>query len=841
MENEGKGPKNHRRKKPVKAFTKKKKTGQPESVLIENLKSQYDTIDVSKVEKFVDLPLSHKSIKGLKESKYTKLTDIQKASVPLALQGKDILGAAQTGSGKTLAFLLPVLERLYCEQWSRVDGIGALVITPTRELAYQIFEALKKVGKYHDFSAGLIIGGKDLKFERKRMDQCNIVICTPGRLLQHMDENPLFDCVTMKILVLDEADRCLDMGFQETMNAIIANLPPMRQTLLFSATQTKSVKDLARLSLKDPSYVSVNEMTTPKGLEQSYVICELQDKLQILWSFIKNHLKQKTIIFFSTCKQVKFFYEIICKLRPGLSLLPLYGTLHQLRRMKIYEEFCRKQSAILFATDLAARGLDFPEVHWVVQADCPEDVETYIHRVGRTARYYKGGESLLLLLPSELKMVERLEEKKIPVEKIEINMTKVQNPVRKLEAFLAMDTTLKDTAQRAVSHYARAVFFMKNKDVFNVQSLDFDAFSKSLGLAVPPRIRFLSRMNKKLQQGADSAVANKLESLVSGSKNKTYFDNCDDDQEQPAETKEAQKSIKQKSKESESEPEEGYQSDESDTNIASFKFDGGKGANRGLGGNFFTSDSEDDDSNMLQLKRVDHDIETPSGIGNFEPGSERTSKKKTITKAAVVKKIIKKKIVANTKITFDEEGKSAVVHGTKEKKSDLGREYEKEDAGGIDIEKAKLVLREEDKFDKQVFKDKVKAKHREEKKRLKALKQQEQEGERDEFGESDEDEGPDLSWLPDPDQVYEQPADSDEENGPESRLSSALDESEDAKEPGSSKAKTDKRGKKRKQKGVNDLETVLKRKRKQRVEQLTADLNVNETEELALMLLRGRK
>lgn len=194
----------------------------------------------------MDLPLSHKSIKGLKESKYTKLTEIQKASIPLALQGKDILGAAQTGSGKTLAFLLPILERLYCEQWSRVDGIGALVITPTRELAYQIFEALKKVGKYHDFSAGLIIGGKDLKFERKRMDQCNIVICTPGRLLQHMDENPLFDCVTMKILVLDEADRCLDMGFQETMNAIIANLPPMRQTLLFSATQTKSVKDLAR-------------------------------------------------------------------------------------------------------------------------------------------------------------------------------------------------------------------------------------------------------------------------------------------------------------------------------------------------------------------------------------------------------------------------------------------------------------------------------------------------------------------------------------------------------------------------------------------------------------------
>lgn len=117
----------------------------------------------------------------------------------MALQGKDILGAAQTGSGKTLAFLIPLLEVLFCKQWTKYDGLGALVITPTRELAYQIFETLRKIGIHHDFSAGLIIGGKDLKFESKRMDQCNIVICTPGRLLQHMDENPLFDCVNMQV------------------------------------------------------------------------------------------------------------------------------------------------------------------------------------------------------------------------------------------------------------------------------------------------------------------------------------------------------------------------------------------------------------------------------------------------------------------------------------------------------------------------------------------------------------------------------------------------------------------------------------------------------------------
>ncbi len=151
----------------------------------------------------------------------------------------DVLGAAKTGSGKTLAFVIPVLERLYCLQWTRLDGLGALIITPTRELAYQIFETIRKVGLQHDLSAGLIIGGKDLNFEKKRLHQCNIMICTPGRLLHHMDENPIFDCSNLQILVIDEADRCLDLGFSHTMNGIIENLPPKRQTLLFSATQTK--------------------------------------------------------------------------------------------------------------------------------------------------------------------------------------------------------------------------------------------------------------------------------------------------------------------------------------------------------------------------------------------------------------------------------------------------------------------------------------------------------------------------------------------------------------------------------------------------------------------------
>ena len=180
---------------------------------------------------------------------FIKTTEIQKQSLKYSLEGKDVLGAAKTGSGKTLAFIIPVLERLHKEKWTSFDGLGALIVSPTRELALQIFKVLRDVGKKHSFSAGLLIGGKNLKQEQERVSKMNILVATPGRLLQHMDQTPEFNCLNLQILVLDEADRILDSGFEKSLNAIIENLPP-RQTLLFSATQTKAVKDLARLSVK---------------------------------------------------------------------------------------------------------------------------------------------------------------------------------------------------------------------------------------------------------------------------------------------------------------------------------------------------------------------------------------------------------------------------------------------------------------------------------------------------------------------------------------------------------------------------------------------------------------
>ncbi|KHN38284.1 DEAD-box ATP-dependent RNA helicase 32 [Glycine soja] len=376
--------------------------------------------------RFDQFPLSKKTKDALRESKFVAMRHllalrrrVERASLPHALCGRDILGAAKTGSGKTLAFIIPVLEKLHRERWGPEDGVGSIIISPTRELAAQLFDVLKVVGKHHNFSAGLLIGGrKDVDMEKERVNELNILICTPGRLLQHMDETPNFDCSQMQVLVLDEADRILDSGFKKELNAIISQLPKRRQTLLFSATQTKSIQDLARLSLKDPEYLSVHEesvTSTPTLLKQIVMIVPLEQKLDMLWSFIKTHLQSKTLVFLSSCKQVKFVFEAFKKLHPGIPLKCLHGRMKQERRMAIYSEFCEKRS-VLFSTDVAARGLDFNKaVDWVVQVDCPENVASYIHRVGRTARYKSDGKSVLFLLPSEIQMLEKLKAAKVPV------------------------------------------------------------------------------------------------------------------------------------------------------------------------------------------------------------------------------------------------------------------------------------------------------------------------------------------------------------------------------------------------------------------------------------------
>lgn len=256
--------------------------------------------------------LTHPFPTGLKSSHFTEPTPIQALSIPATIKGQDIQGSARTGSGKTLAFLIPTLERLYRERWGPQDGLGALILSPTRELAVQTFETLRGLGRYHTFSAGMVIGGKPLEDERTRMARMNIIVATPGRILQHFDSTVGLETSGVKVLVLDEADRLLDMGFLPAMKAIVAHMSDShdRQTMLFSATYSEQLAQLAKLSLKNPLYINVNrpgeEGVMPAGLTQMYAVVPLERKLDALWGFIKGHLQMKGVVFVSSCKQVSF-------------------------------------------------------------------------------------------------------------------------------------------------------------------------------------------------------------------------------------------------------------------------------------------------------------------------------------------------------------------------------------------------------------------------------------------------------------------------------------------------------------------------------------------------------
>ena len=501
----GKPPKTHHDS----GRTLKRKRGED---TLSSLVQRVEDLDLkASVKAFSDLPLSEPTAKGLAASHFKTLTDIQQRAIVHSLKGRDILGAAKTGSGKTLAFIIPVLENLYRRQWTELDGLGALILSPTRELAIQIFEVLRKVGRYHAFSAGLVIGGKSLREEQDRLGRMNILVCTPGRMLQHLDQTAMFETHNMQMLVFDEADRILDMGFQKTVDAIVDHLPKERQTMLFSATQTKKVSDLARLNLKDPEYVAVHEAAaaaTPSTLQQHYVVTPLASKLDTLWSFIRSNLKSKTVVFLASGKQVRFVYESFRHLQPGIPLMHLHGRQKQGGRLDITTKFSQSQHSVLFATDVAARGLDFPAVDWVIQMDCPEDADTYIHRVGRTARYERVGRAVLFLDPSEEKgMLSRLEQKKVPIERINIKASKQSSIKNQLQNMCFKDPELKYLGQKAFISYVKSCFVQPDKTIFNIKELKLEDLAASLGLPGAPRIKFIKGDNTKERKNASWKMA----------------------------------------------------------------------------------------------------------------------------------------------------------------------------------------------------------------------------------------------------------------------------------------------------------------------------------------------
>lgn len=649
---------------------------------------------LSTLESFKDLAISHNTLRALERGKFTQPTQIQIGAIPHGLANRDILGAAKTGSGKTLAFLIPLVEKLYRLRWGPEDGLGALVITPTRELALQIFEVLRTVGRFHTFSAGLVIGGKNFSEEQYRIVTMNIIVATPGRLLQHMEQTPGFDLGNLELLIFDEADRLLDMGFSTQLSSLLSYLPTTRQTMLFSATQTKSVRDLARLSLVNPEYVAVHaksESATPASLVQRYVVCPLDTKFEVLFSFLKSHLKHKIIVFASTSRQVQFMYESFCKMQPGVPLLSLHGKFSQGKRVDTYYHFLNKPSACLFATDLASRGLDFPKVDWIVQFDCPEDVPMYIHRAGRTARFDQGGHCLTLLLPSEEgAMTEAWTGANIPVSSIQINPKKTFSTRQKFASLVASDRRMKTLAEKAFQSYVRSIQLQPNKRVFQLHELPIEAFAHSLGLAGVPAygqghgdditdreaLRTKKNVNRKLQKFKDKIKAEKA----------------------------AKKLLKQQQLGVDEEPKEPEQEEEDD---------------------------------LLRVKRVHHWNHAEDDDDADDDDRTGESEHSSIMPVRLLSKNKKLKIRhegtgANSKLLFDEEGEGKAPMEwlmSKQKEQEQSNVIvDIKEASERHVEKVAQGLKARDQQDREHEKERIRAKHLKKKMKNRALREEEEGG-----------------------------------------------------------------------------------------------------------------
>lgn len=434
--------------------------------------------------------VNENTLKAIEEMGFKHMTEIQHKSIRPLLEGRDLLAAAKTGSGKTLAFLIPVIELIVKLKFMPRNGTGVLILSPTRELAMQTFGVLKELMTHHVHTYGLIMGGSNRSAEvQKLLNGINIVVATPGRLLDHMQNTPGFMYKNLQCLVIDEADRILDVGFEEELKQIIKLLPARRQTMLFSATQTRKVEDLARISLKkEPLYVGVDddkEVATVDGLEQGYVVCPSEKRFLLLFTFLKKNRKKKVMVFFSSCMSVKYHYELLNYI--DLPVLAIHGKQKQNKRTTTFFQFCNADSGILLCTDVAARGLDIPEVDWIVQYDPPDDPKEYIHRVGRTARGLNGrGHALLILRPEELGFLRYLKQSKVPLNQFDFSWSKVSDIQSQLEKLIEKNYFLHKSAQEAYKSYIRAYDSHSLKQIFNVNNLNLPQVALSFGFKVPP-------------------------------------------------------------------------------------------------------------------------------------------------------------------------------------------------------------------------------------------------------------------------------------------------------------------------------------------------------------------
>jgi|EP00979_Chaetoceros_neogracilis_P017287 ATP-dependent RNA helicase DDX18/HAS1 len=475
---------------------------------------------------FSSLPLSDKTKAALATLKFTRMTQIQSMSIPSLLAGKDLIGAAKTGSGKTLAFLLPVIELLHKSQFGTRNGTGAIIISPTRELAMQIYGVAKDVysnGK-HSQTYGLIMGGANRRTEAERLAKgVNLIIATPGRLLDHLQNTKGFVFRNLLAFVMDEADRILEQGFEDDLRCILKLLPQERQTMLFSATQTKRVEDIARVSMKSNNLVYVevpseDTQATASGLEQGYVTVPSDKRFLLLFTFLKKNKNKKIMVFFSSCNSVSFHSELLNYI--DVPVIDIHGRQKQQKRTTTFFQFCKQKTGTLLCTDVAARGLDIPDVDWIIQFDPPDDPKEYIHRVGRTARGAKGkGRALLFLTPEETGFLRYLKVAKVSLNEYEFPTSKVSNVQTQLQRLIEKNYYLNKAARDAYRSYLLAYASHAHRDIFNVGELDLQAVGLAFGFTVPPRVdlpSISSTKDGKRHNGQKLKGGKKSKALSSG-------------------------------------------------------------------------------------------------------------------------------------------------------------------------------------------------------------------------------------------------------------------------------------------------------------------------------------
>ena len=374
--------------------------------------------------KFIELQIKEEIVKALEEMGFNEMMPIQERVIPLILDGCDVIGQAQTGTGKTAAFGIPLIEK----STRKNAGVEHLIISPTRELATQIKNELDLIAKHTGVTVGLILGGVDYNKERRMLkSNPNIIVGTPGRLLDHITNKKL-DLSNLKSLTLDEADEMLDIGFKEELNNIIDNMPKERQSLLFSATLSDDVKKLANKMLNNPVEVLVSSgLTTAKNVKQYAIMCEEEEKLTILTRLLQIDKPSSAIIFGRTKRRADELAKALQN--AGFLAKALHGDLTQKERSNVMEGFKAGLFKILVATDVAARGIHVDGIEVVYNFDLPQEIEYYVHRIGRTGRAGLDGVSISFVRNVEIDYLELIEKK--TKSKIEIKHAPSNTNVKK--------------------------------------------------------------------------------------------------------------------------------------------------------------------------------------------------------------------------------------------------------------------------------------------------------------------------------------------------------------------------------------------------------------------------